>query len=50
MKESLGRLGEHEAVIIVPQSLVVGTQVAREGLSTVLSSQSIDKVRVPCCF
>ena len=43
-KERLGGLNETEAVSLVPQSLVIDTQVARSGLSAVLSSNSVDKV------
>jgi hypothetical protein len=44
ISEGLGSLNDHESVVMVPQSLVIDTDVARAGLSTVLSSQSIEKV------
>ena len=43
-KDRLGVLNDTEAVIIVPQSLVIDTHVAKTGLSNVLSSSSVDKV------
>lgn len=47
VKGGLGALTETEAVIIVPKSLAIDTVVAKAGLSTVLSSQSISKVCFP---
>jgi len=47
IREGLGSLNDHESVVMVPQSLVIDTDVARTGLSTVLSSQNIAKVPPP---